>query len=75
MNVNCVSGGLVNTGALASMPDRESRLQNRRERSLIGERDLVADDLANVVLALAVPLLDAMQGQTLFVDGGTSSQV
>lgn len=75
VNVNCVCGGLVNTGALASMPDRETRLQSRRKRSLIGERDLVADDLANVVLALAGPLLDAMQGQTLFVDGGASIQV
>jgi NAD(P)-dependent dehydrogenase (short-subunit alcohol dehydrogenase family) len=75
VNVNCVCGGLVNTGALASMPDRDARLQNRRKRSLIGDRDLVADDLANVVVALAGPLLDAMQGQTLFVDGGTSIQV
>lgn len=75
VNVNCVCGGLVNTGALASMPDRDARLQSRRKRSLIGERDLVADDLANVVLALAGPLLDAMQGQTLVVDGGISIQV
>jgi enoyl-[acyl-carrier protein] reductase III len=75
INVNCVCGGLVNTGALASMPDRDARLQNRRKRSLIGDRDLVADDLANAVLALASPLLDAMQGQTLIVDGGTSIQV
>jgi enoyl-[acyl-carrier protein] reductase III len=74
INVNCVCGGLVNTSALASMPDREARLQSRRKRSLIGERDLVADDLANVVLALAGPLLDAIQGQTLFVDGGVSIQ-
>jgi enoyl-[acyl-carrier protein] reductase III len=75
INVNCVCGGLVNTGALASMPDRDARLESRRRRSLIGARDLVADDLANAVLALAGPLLDAMQGQTLFVDGGASIQV
>jgi len=74
VNVNCVVGGMVNTGALASMPDREQRLAMRRKRSLIGDRDLVADDLANVILALAGPLLDAVQGQTLFVDGGTSIQ-
>lgn len=75
VNVNCVCGGLVNTGALASMPDRDAKLQSRRKRSLIGERDLTADDLANAVLALAGPLLDAVQGQTLFVDGGISIQV
>ncbi len=75
VNVNCVCGGLVNTGALATMPDRDARLQSRRKRSLIGERDLCADDLANAVLVLAGSLLDAMQGQTLFVDGGISIQV
>jgi enoyl-[acyl-carrier protein] reductase III len=74
INVNCVCGGLVNTGALASMPDREQRLANRRKRSLIGERDLVADDVANAILALAGPLLDAVQGHTLVVDGGGSIQ-
>lgn len=75
INVNCVCGGLVNTGALASMPDRDAKLENRRKRSLIGQRDLVADDLANAILALAGPLLDAVQGQTLIVDGGMSIQV
>ena len=75
VNVNCVCGGMVNTGALASLPDRDAKLAARRKRSLIGERDLVADDLANVIVALAGPLLDAVQGQTLIVDGGTSIQV
>jgi enoyl-[acyl-carrier protein] reductase III len=72
INVNCVCGGLVDTGALASMADKEARMASRRARSLIGARDLVARDLADIVLCLASPLMDAVQGQVIIVDGGVS---
>jgi NAD(P)-dependent dehydrogenase (short-subunit alcohol dehydrogenase family) len=72
VNVNCVCAGLVDTGALSALPDKEAVLRARRQRSLVGEGDLRPEDVADVVLFLASPLADKIQGHTLVVDGGTS---
>jgi enoyl-[acyl-carrier protein] reductase III len=75
VNVNCVCAGLVDTGALAELPDRDKIFEARRRRSLVGDVDLTPEDVAGVVLFLASPLADKIQGQTLVIDGGTSIQV
>jgi enoyl-[acyl-carrier protein] reductase III len=75
VNVNCVCAGLVDTGALSALPNREEILAVRRQRSLVGGTDLTPEDVAGVVLFLASPLADKIQGQTIVVDGGTSIQV
>jgi enoyl-[acyl-carrier protein] reductase III len=75
VNVNCVCAGLVDTGALSELPGRERLFKARRERSLVGEVDLTPEDVAGVVLFLASPMADKVQGQTIVIDGGTSIQV
>jgi enoyl-[acyl-carrier protein] reductase III len=72
INVNCVCGGMVETGTLASMADKEAKLASRRALSLIGNRDLAPRDLADTVLCLASPLMDGVQGQVITVDAGVS---
>jgi len=75
VNVNCVCAGLVDTGALSALPNKEEIFAARRQRSLVGGGDLTPEDVAGVVLFLASPLADKIQGQTIVVDGGTSIQV
>jgi enoyl-[acyl-carrier protein] reductase III len=71
-NVNCVRAGLVDTGALSSLPNKEEVLSLRRKRSLAGDCNLTPEDVAGAVLFLASPLADRIQGQTLVIDGGAS---
>ena len=72
VNVNCVRAGVVDTGAIRSLPGAEALLEARRAKSLAGDRNLTAEDVANAVLFLASPLADMIQGTTLIVDGGSS---
>jgi len=41
-------------------------------RALTGGRRLTVDDIADVLLFLASPLADLVQGQTIAVDGGVA---
>ena len=75
INVNCLCAGLVDTGALSSLPNKEAIFEARRARSLVGANDLTPEDVAGVLLFLASPLADKIQGQTIVMDGGTSIQV
>ena len=72
VNVNCVRAGVVDTGAIRSLPGAEALLAARAQRSLSGERNVTPEDVANSVLFLASPLADMIQGETLIIDGGTS---
>lgn len=72
INFNIVQAGLVETDSFLQMPNRERLREARRARSLVGERVLTADDVADTVLYLASPLSDLVQGQTLVVDGGAA---
>ncbi len=47
----------------------------RRARSMVGNRILEATDVADVVLFLASPLSDLIQGQTIVVDGGAAIHI
>jgi enoyl-[acyl-carrier protein] reductase III len=72
INFNIVQAGLVETDSFLQMPNRERLREARRARSLVGERVLAADDVADAVLYLASTLSDLVQGQTLVVDGGSA---
>jgi len=71
INVNIVSAGVVETGALRFFPNKDQLIQESKRRTPLG-RLVTPDDVANVVLLLASPLSDMIQGQTIFVDGGYS---
>jgi enoyl-[acyl-carrier protein] reductase III len=72
VNFNIVLAGLVPTAAVQGMPGYSQLAERARKRSLAGERNLEAADIADAVLFLASPLSDSIQGQTLVVDAGVS---
>ena len=47
----------------------------RVHKSMMGERVLLADDVADAALFLASPLSDLVQGTTLTVDGGADIHI
>jgi enoyl-[acyl-carrier protein] reductase III len=71
INVNAVSAGLVETGALEYFPNREEMLERYRTRTPAG-RLVEPRDVAEVVCFLASPAAGMIRGQTLVVDGGYS---
>jgi enoyl-[acyl-carrier protein] reductase III len=71
INLNVVLAGLVETDSFRQMPEGEKLLAHRRSKSMVGERGLTVEDVADAVLFLASPLSDTVQGHTLVVDGGT----
>ena len=75
VNVNVVKAGLVETDSTRLLPGADRFFAARRERTMVGDRDLQADDVANAVLFLASPLSDLVQGETLTVDGGAAIHV
>jgi enoyl-[acyl-carrier protein] reductase III len=75
VNVNLVQAGLVDTDSTRSVPGSERLFDMRRARSLVGNRILEARDVADVVLFLASPLSDLIQGQTIVVDGGAEIHI
>jgi enoyl-[acyl-carrier protein] reductase III len=75
INVNLVQAGLVETDSTRGVPGSDRLFAARRSRSLTGDRILEAGDVADVVLFLASPLGDLVQGQTIVVDGGASIHI
>jgi enoyl-[acyl-carrier protein] reductase III len=71
IRVNCVSGGVVETGALDFFPNREEMLSAARERTPAG-RMVTPEDLAGAVAFLCSEDGAMICGQTLIVDGGFS---
>lgn len=72
VSVNAVVAGGVETDSLRMMPGHEELLETAASRMCVGERRLNADDVADVVVLLASPLADMIQGQCVVVDGGLS---
>jgi enoyl-[acyl-carrier protein] reductase III len=68
MNFNVVLAGLVATRATQQVP--REMFEKVRKDSLVGERELLSEDVADAVLFLSSPLSDMIQGHTLVVDGG-----
>lgn len=75
VNVNCVKAGLVDTDSTRLIPGAEQMFARRTEKTMMGNRQLEAEDVANVVLFLSSPLSDLIQGQTLTVDGGAAIHI
>ncbi|MEZ6195930.1 MAG: enoyl-[acyl-carrier-protein] reductase FabL [Planctomycetota bacterium] len=71
INVNAVSGGLVETDALTHFPNRDEMLGGARDRTPSG-RLTTPLDIANAVLFLCSRYADQVHGQTLVIDGGSS---
>jgi enoyl-[acyl-carrier protein] reductase III len=71
IRVNAVSGGVIETEALAHFPNREQMLAAARERTPAG-RMVEPRDVADAVCFLSSPEADMIRGQTLVVDGGYS---
>jgi enoyl-[acyl-carrier protein] reductase III len=71
VRVNCVSAGLVETGALEHFPKRDEMLAYYRGRTPAG-RLVGPSDIADAVCFLASPAASMIRGQTLVVDGGYS---
>jgi enoyl-[acyl-carrier protein] reductase III len=72
LSVNAVVAGAVETDSLRLLPGHEALLAEAAARGCVGDRRLLAEDIADVVAFLASPLADMVQGQCLVVDGGVS---
>jgi enoyl-[acyl-carrier protein] reductase III len=71
IRVNAVSAGVVETGALAHFPNRETMIREGLERTPAG-RLVEPEDMAGAVAYLASADAAMVRGHTLVVDGGFS---
>ncbi|MBA2117368.1 SDR family oxidoreductase [Bremerella alba] len=75
VNVNIVKSGLVETDSTKRLPGAEQMFAHRKDKTMMGDRMLSIEDIANAVVFLASPLSDLVQGETLVVDGGAAVHV
>lgn len=75
VNVNIVKSGLVETDSTKRLPGADQMFAHRKDKTMMGERMLSIEDIANAVVFLASPLADLVQGETLVVDGGAAVHV
>ena len=75
VNVNIVKSGLVETDSTKRLPGADQMFAHRKDKTMMGERMLSIEDIANAVVFLASPLADLIQGETLVVDGGAAVHV
>lgn len=69
--VNAVSGGVVETDALKSFPNRDEILEEARKKTPAG-KIVAIDDIVNVIMFLLSDEAYMIRGQTIIVDGGIS---
>jgi len=72
VNFNVVRAGLVETDSTRHLPNADAIFAACVHKSMTGSRLLTAEDVANVVLYLASPLSDLVEGETITVDGGAA---
>jgi enoyl-[acyl-carrier protein] reductase III len=72
LNFNIVLAGLVETDAIRGLPGAAELARAAGERMLVPERRLSPGDVADAVVFLSSGLSDAIQGQTVVVDGGAA---
>jgi len=72
INVNIVQAGLVRTDSSSQIYENEELVDAWRKKCLLGDRTLDVNHVADVVLYLASPLSDMIQGQSIVVDAGAS---
>ncbi|TWT34286.1 SDR family oxidoreductase [Blastopirellula retiformator] len=75
VNVNVVKSGLVETDSTKRLPGAGEMFDHRKDKTMMGDRMLSVEDIADAVLFLASPLSDLVQGETLVVDGGAAVHV
>lgn len=75
VNFNAVMPGIVATDAIKTLPGSEIMLKTVQEQILVRDRMLQPADVAGIVLFLASPLSELIQGQVIVVDGGISIRV
>ncbi len=75
VNLNVVKAGIVATDSTKRSTFNQDMFAGRGEKTMMGGRDLAAEDVANVVLYLASPLSDLVQGETITVDGGAAIHI
>lgn len=75
VNINVVRAGLVETDSTRRLPNSDKMFAGQINHTQVGNRILQADDVANVVLFLASPMSDLIQGETITVDGGSGIRV
>ncbi len=75
INVNVVKAGLVETDSTRRIPFSDRMFAERENKSMVGDRELLPEDVANSILFLASPLSDLIQGETLTVDGGSAIHI
>lgn len=75
VNFNVVKSGLVLTDSAKKLPEAQAMLAGRMARSMVGDRCLESDDVADTVVFLASRLSDMIQGETITVDGGYAVHV
>jgi len=75
VNVNIIKSGLVETDSTKRLPGAEEMFAHRKDKTMMGDRMLSIEDIANAVIFLASPLSDLIQGETLVVDGGAAVHV
>ncbi len=71
INVNIVSAGVVETGALRFFPNKDELVSESKRRTPLGKL-VTPEDVACVVLFLASPFANMINGETINVDGGYS---
>ncbi len=75
VNVNVIKSGLVETDSTKRLPGADQMFAHRKDKTMMGDRMLSIEDIANAVIFLASPLSDLVQGETLVVDGGAAVHV
>jgi len=75
VNVNVVKAGLVETDSTRRIPFSDRMFAARESKSMVGDRELMPEDVADAMLFLASPLSDLIQGETITVDGGSAIHV
>ena len=75
VNVNIIKSGLVETDSTKRLPGADQMFAHRKDKTMMGDRMLCIEDIANAVIFLASPLSDLVQGETLVVDGGAAVHV
>ncbi len=75
VNVNVVEAGLVDTDSTRRLPGADMMFAGRTSKTMVGQRQLEASDVADAVLFLSSALSDLVQGQTLVVDGGAAIHI
>ena len=72
ININAIKAGLVDTDSTRRIPYADRLFDAQVEHTMVGDRKLSAEDVADAVVFLGSSLADMIQGETLTVDGGAA---